>query len=224
MCWLACHNFPTCERIAKGLSCPDRGKMKKEKNAVKIGVCGIHAKAGATHISHMLALYLAGSRRKKTVVVEGDGKASFRHLEEYLFGKAGTGSFRMRRCTYCCGAADGENLAADYMIYDAGSGIQCRHDLLSSCDLCIAVGDGGVFCRREWEDFFRSKEVRERVCLRGMQDWRFVKNHAKSGVEETLALQVDGKKQKIRVYGLGTEENLLHLSKEAQKLMQKMDI
>ncbi len=198
--------------------------MKKGKSTVKIGVCGIHAGAGATHVSHMLALYLSGSRRKRTVVVEGDGKAAFGQLEEYLFGKAGAGSFRMRRCTYCYDVADIENMAADYIIYDVGSGNDRRHDLLFSCDRCIAVGNGGVFCRGEWEGFFRSKEVRERVCLRGMQDWRFVKNHAKSGVEETVLLQVDGKKQKIKVYGLGAEENLLHLSKEAQKLMEKMDI
>ena len=30
--------------------------------------------------------------------------------------------------------------------------------------------------------------------------------------------------QKVRVYGLGAEENIVHLSKEAQKLMERMDI
>lgn len=198
--------------------------MKKSKKTVKIGVCGIHSGAGATHVSHMLALYLAGCRRKRTIVVEGDGKASLRLLEQYLFGSAGEGSFRMRRCIYHYDTEDAGVAAADYVVYDTGSGDCCRYDLLFSCDLCIAVGNGGIFCKKEWEDFLGSREVRERICLRGMQDWRFLKNHARSGADEVLTLQAGGKKQKIKVYGLGAEENLLHLSKEAQKLMEKMDI
>lgn len=193
---------------------------------MKVGVCGIHTGAGATHVTHLLALYLAGSRRKRTIVIEGDGKASLRHLERYLFGSAGEGAFSMRRCTYRydASAVEAENAAADYIIYDAGSGNDCKYELLLSCDRCIAVGNGGVFYRREWESFLRTREVRERICLRGMQDWRFIKNHAASGACEAFTLYPDGKRQKIKVYGLGAEENLLHLSKEAQKLMEKMDI
>ncbi len=198
--------------------------MKKSKKTIKIGVCGIHAGAGATHVSHMLALYLAGCRRKKTVLAEVDGKSSLQQLEQYLFGHAGAGNFRMRRCLYCYDTKNMPETEADYMVYDTGSGSGCRCDLLFSCDLHVAVGSGGVFYRTEWEDFFRSGEVRERICLRGMQEWRFLKNHAKSGAEETIILRMDGKKQKIKLYGLGAEENLLHLSKEAQKLMEKMDI
>lgn len=198
--------------------------MRKVKKTIRIGVCGIHTGAGATHVSHMLALYLAGCRRKKTVVLEGDGKASFRQLEKYLFGRCGEESFRMRRCIYRCDAAEEGTDAADYIVYDAGSGSCCRYDLLFSCDQYIAVGSGGVFYRGEWEDFLGAKEVRERICLRGMQDWRFLKNHARSGREEILTLRVNGKKQNIKVYGLGAEENLLHLSKEAQRLIEKMDI
>ncbi len=198
--------------------------MKKSKKTTKIGVCGIHAGAGATHVSHMLALYLAGCRRKKTILAEVDEKSSLQHLEQYLFGHTGAGNFRMRRCLYWYDAENMPETEADYMVYDTGSGSSCRCDLLFSCDLYIAVGNGGVFYRTEWEDFFRSGEVRERICLRGMQEWRFLKNHAQSGAEESMILRMDGKKQKIKVYGLGAEENLLHLSKEAQKLMEKMDI
>lgn len=97
--------------------------MRKVKKTIRIGVCGIHTGAGATHVSHMLALYLAGCRRKKTVVLEGDGKASFRQLEKYLFGRCGEESFRMRRCIYRCDAAEEGTDAADYIVYDAGSGV-----------------------------------------------------------------------------------------------------
>lgn len=198
--------------------------MRSAKKTVKIGVCGVHASAGATHVTHLLALYLAGSRRKRTVVIEGDGKASLRHLERYLFGSAGEGTFSMKRCMYRYAMTQDMDAAADYMVYDAGSGNDCKYELLLSCDLCIAVGNGGVFYQKEWEEFLRTREVRERICLRGMQDWRFIKNHARTGVCEALTLYPDGKKQKIKVYGLGAEENLLHLSKEAQKLMKEMDI
>lgn len=200
-------------------------KMRKNKKTVRIGVCGIHAKAGATHVSHMLALYLAGCKRRKTAVLEGDGKASFRLLEQYLFGRnCGEESFRMRRCIYRYDALEEGTEAADYIVCDAGSGSLCRFDMLFSCDRYIAVGSGGVFCRGEWEDFLGAREVSEHIYLRGMKDWRYLKNHARSGREEILTLRVNGEKQKIKVYGLGAEENLLHLSKEAQKLMEKMDI
>lgn len=198
--------------------------MRNTKKTVKIGVCGIHTAAGATHVSQLLALYLAGSRRKKTAVIETDGKAALRQLERYLFGSAGEGRFSVRRCVYRYDEQEEAEPAADYIIYDAGSGKDRRHEWLFSCNLCIAVGSGGVFYRREWEDFLQAGEVREQICLRGIQNWRFIKNHAETGACETLTLYPDGKKSKIKVYGLGSEENLLHLSGKAQKLMKRMDI
>lgn len=198
--------------------------MKGSKRTVKIGVCGIHEKAGATHLSHMIALYLSGSRRKRVVVAEGDDKASFLYLERYLLGSGGKGQFSVRRCTYHYNIEDMEVGKAEYVIYDAGSGGACRYDILLSCDICIAVGNGGIFCRPDWDEFFRVKEVGERIRLRGFKDWRFIKNHARSGEAGMFTFTFCGKEQKVRVYGLGAEENIVHLSKAAQKLMERMDI
>lgn len=195
----------------------------EQQNIIKIGVCGIHAKAGATHVSHMIALYLTGCRRKKVAVTECDKKASLRYLERDLFGSEGEGYFLMRRCIYRYNASDQEE-KADYQVYDLGSGNDCRYDRLFSCDLCVAVGSGGVFCSKEWENFFQVREVKERIRLRGLNDWRFLKNHAKTGCMYPLFLQSDKEREKITVYGLGAEENLLHLSKPAQKLMKQMEI
>ncbi|MDE7328009.1 MAG: hypothetical protein K2N63_17310, partial [Lachnospiraceae bacterium] len=181
--------------------------MKGSKRTVKIGVCGIHGKAGATHVSHMIALYLSGSRRKRVVVVEGDGRASLRHLERYLFGNVERGCFSTRRCTYRYDMADWEEERAEYVIYDTGSGGACKYNLLFSCDICIAIGNGGVFCSVDWEEFFKAREVGERIRLRGLKDWRFIRNHAQSGKVSTLKIYLGGEEQKIRIYGLGVEEN-----------------
>ncbi len=201
--------------------------MKREgqnghQNTINIGVCGIHVKAGATHVSHMIALYLAGCRRRKVAVTECDRKASLRYLERNLFGSEGEGHFLMRRCVYRYDMLDQEE-KADYQIYDLGSGSNCQYDRLFSCDLCIAVGCGGVFCSGEWENFFLVREVRERIRLRGLSDWRFLRNHDKTGKVQIL-FRPDKEEEKIMVYGLGTEENLLHLSKPARKLMEEMKI
>lgn len=200
------------------------GDLKGSRKTVKIGVCGIHTGAGATHVSHMIALYLSGCRRRRVAVAEGDAKASFRYLERYLSGNSGEGHFLMRRCTYRYDMADWEDERADYMVYDAGSGPERRNELLFSSDICIAIGNGGIFGGPVWEDFFQSREVRERIRLRGLKDWRFLENHSRTGKSRTLILHPGEEEQKIKVYGLGAEENLLHLSKQAQSLMEKMDI
>lgn len=197
-------------------------KGKNEQQNIKIGVCGIHAKAGATHVSHMIALYLSGCRRRKVVLTECDKKASLRYLERDLFGSEGEGQFFMRRCIYRYNALDQEE-KADYQIYDLGSGNNCQYDRLFSCDLCVAVGSGGVFCSGEWENFFQVREVRERIRLRGLNNWRFLRNHDRTGRVQPLVFP-DRKGEKIVVYGLGTEENILHLSKSARELMERMEI
>ena len=59
-----------------------------------------------------------------------------------------------------------------------------------------------------WDEFFRVKEVGERIRLRGFKDWRFIKNHARSGEAGMFTFTFCGKEQKVRVYGLGAEEAL----------------
>lgn len=200
----------------------------KRPGQVTIGVFGLHPGAGATHLTVLLATFLSRYRKKKSIVIEESGKNAFRHLEIFLYGEAGGAEdFGSRRCRYRKCFQGGKDMAerqAECLIYDLGCSYAAAAEHLARCDIKWVIGSSGIFHADDWERFLEKREVREQILLRGADSWHFLQNHAVTGKRGKALGGRDAWKRRLEIYGLGTEEDLLHLSPEAICLFSRMSI
>ncbi len=190
-----------------------------------IGVYGLHPAAGTTHVVMLLASYFSDIHKCKTEVFETGEQKSFHCFEHFLQGKSSRNNFRTKRCIYYKYEDLNSNIhrkEGRICIYDFGCQDKAVKSLLL-CDEKWIVGSTGIFHAGDWEAFFEKKEVKEQIARKGTSGFHLLKNHGDTAKQSDVSVKFDGRSYTITAYELGTEQNILRLSKGVRNLFAKMN-
>ena len=186
---------------------------------------GLHPAAGTTHVVMLLASYFSDIHKYKTEVFEIGEQKSFYCFEHFLQGRSAGTNFRTRRCIYYKNESLDSNIQKKegrICIYDLGCQNKTVKELLL-CDEKWIVGSTGIFHAGDWETFFEKKEVKEELAREGTSSFHLLKNHGDTAKRSNISVNLNERICTITAYELGTEQNILHLSKEVRNLFTKIN-
>lgn len=153
-------------------------EKKKEKTRLeeKLRVIGIGSSGrcvGCTHFAIMMTNYLAGFRRRKTVLLEWNCSGDFEKLEKVCTGKVRTeNKFRILDADYCKAAGTMELAGAlnsnyDDILIDFGMLKEDRISEFLRCEKQFVIGS----CSEWQEDAFREFVQRYGT---GKESWKYL--------------------------------------------------
>ncbi|WP_066713278.1 hypothetical protein [Clostridium sp. Marseille-P299] len=193
-------------------------KKRVNEGIYVIGVYGIHRYVGVTHLTLLLAFYLADICGYSVVVIEASGKDDLGSLAEKYQVKLESKNnkkFSFHNIMFVRQATEKDigayrNSKYEFCILDLGGNYKNAAIELLRCDLKIVIGNPAPWHADAWRRF---EEV-----LRGIKDlgsWCVIHNLSTKKMKAKIT-------KLSKYYAIGLEPNLLHPSKEAIKVFQKI--
>ncbi len=133
--------------------------MQKKRDAIIVGIWGVHSGAGVTTLAVSLANYMQGFLNKKTALYEYNQKADFIKIYECFYGdesEISEGKFTLKKVDYFLkGSTDIVKLSQenyDIVIVDFGYSFTAIGEFIR-CHYKIVVGSQEPWYCRKYEEF-----------------------------------------------------------------------
>lgn len=142
----------------------------------RIGVVGLSARCGVTHIAIALANYLSDRHGKSVCLIEKSGHSDLHYICQRKREGQDSELFELHNVTYLCHGCEEAyermlDSSFDCMVYDLGSNLKAAIPELCRCDIRIVVGAAAPWRGSEYEGLKLLSEGKGRL-----MNWKLLVN------------------------------------------------
>lgn len=193
-------------------------KRRVKEGVYVIGIYGIHRYVGVTHLTLLLAFYLSDICGRSVVVIEASGKDDIGALaKRYPVQSKSKNNkkFTFRNIMFVGQASvneigDYRNSKYEFCIIDLGGNYKNAASELLRCDLKIVVGNSAPWHQDAWRKLDEMLKS-----IKDLGSWCVINNLTTKKMKAKIT-------ELSKYFNIGLEPNLLHPSKEAIKVFDKI--